>query len=43
MRVGEKARLFIPSYLGYGSIGRAPLIQPNADLIFEIEILEVGK
>ncbi len=43
MREGEKARLFIPSYLGYGSIGRAPLIEPNADLIFEIEILKVGK
>jgi len=43
MREGEKSRLFIPSYLGYGSIGREPLIQPNADLIFEIEILKVGK
>lgn len=43
MREGGKARLFIPSYLGYGSIGRAPLVAPNTDLIFEIEILNVGK
>lgn len=40
---GEKSRLFIPSYLGYGSIGRPPLIKPNTDLIFEIEILKVGE
>lgn len=43
MYEGEKARLFIPSYLGYGSIGRPPIIQPDTDLIFEIEILKVGK
>lgn len=43
MYEGEKARLFIPSYLGYGSVGRPPVIQPNTDLIFEIEILKVGK
>lgn len=42
MREGEKARLFIPSYLGYGSRGLGP-IPPNSDLIFEIEILKVGK
>jgi len=38
-----KSRLFIPSYLAYGSIGQEPLIAPNTDLIFEIEILKVGK
>lgn len=43
MREGEKSRLFIPSYLGYGSVGRLPIIQPDTDLIFEIEILKVGK
>ncbi|WP_075341961.1 peptidylprolyl isomerase [Tenacibaculum agarivorans] len=40
---GEKARLFIPSYLGYGEVGRLPVIKPNTDLIFEIEVLKVGK
>ncbi|CAL2061205.1 peptidylprolyl isomerase [Tenacibaculum sp. 190524A05c] len=43
MREGEKARLFIPSYLGYGEVGRLPVIKPNTDLIFEIEVLKVGK
>ena len=46
---GGKARLFIPSYLGYGtvgsptSLGKEQLVKPNEDLIFEIEILKVGK
>lgn len=43
MHEGEKSRLFIPSYLGYGSVGRPPVIAPNTDLIFEIEIIKVGK
>lgn len=43
MREGEKSRLFIPSYLGYGEVGRLPVIKPNTDLIFEIEVLKVGK
>jgi len=43
MKEGEKTRLFIPSYLGYGTIGREPLIAPDTDLILEIEILKVGK
>ncbi len=42
MRVGDKSRLFIPSHLGYGKAGRAPIIAPNTDLIFELEILKVG-
>ncbi len=43
MKEGEKSRLFIPSYLGYGNVGRPPVIQPNTDLIFEIEVLKVGE
>ncbi len=43
MKEGEKVRLFIPSYLGYGKVGRPPVIKPNTDLIFEIEVLKVGK
>ncbi len=43
LREGEKARFFIPSYLGYGEVGRLPLIKPNTNLIFEIEVLKVGK
>lgn len=42
MKEGEKARLFIPSYIGYGGRGMGP-IPPNTDLVFELEILKVGK
>jgi FKBP-type peptidyl-prolyl cis-trans isomerase len=42
MREGEKSRLFIPYYLGYGERGGGPF-PPKADLIFEFEILKVGK
>lgn len=42
MRVGGKARLFIPYYLGYGEEGGGPFPK-KADLIFELELLKVGK
>jgi len=38
MNYGDKALLYIPSYLGYGSQGNGP-IPPNTDLIFEIELV----
>ena len=37
MNYGDKAMLFIPAYLGYGSQGYGS-IPPNTDLIFEIEL-----
>lgn len=37
---GDKITLFIPSKLGYGSNGAGNVIPPNANLIFELEILE---
>lgn len=40
LREGEKARLFIPSHLGYGTDGLGP-VPPNADLIFDIEIVKI--
>ena len=40
MNIGDKARIFIPSYLGYGSRGNGP-VPPNSNLIFDIEL--VGK
>ncbi len=39
MHVGEMRRLFIPSTLGYGARGAGSVIQPNADLIFDVELL----
>lgn len=41
MRVGGKYRLFLPSRLAFGQIGREPDVPSNALLIYEIELLEI--
>ncbi len=38
---GGKATVYVPSALGYGAQGRAPNIQPNQNLIFELELLDI--
>jgi FKBP-type peptidyl-prolyl cis-trans isomerase len=38
---GTKARFYIPSSLGYGEQGRPPLITPNENLVFDVEVVEV--
>jgi peptidyl-prolyl cis-trans isomerase A (cyclophilin A) len=40
MNYGDKVMLIIPSHLGYGEQGMGGVIPPNADLLFELEILE---
>lgn len=40
MKFGDKAILFIPSSLGYGPQGYAPVIPPNTNLVFEVELLQ---
>ena len=39
MSVGERAVVHISPELGYGPEGRPPLVPPNADLEFEIELI----
>ena len=43
MRIGGTRRLFIPARLGYGAKGSAPVVPSNADLIFDVELLGVGR
>jgi peptidylprolyl isomerase len=49
MKIGGKRRLFIPWQLAYGTVGRQgpdpahPLIPPKADLIFDVELVDIGE
>jgi cyclophilin family peptidyl-prolyl cis-trans isomerase len=41
MSYGDKAIIFIPSNLGYGASGAGGVIPPNANLVFEMEMIEI--
>ena len=39
---GSKARLYIPANLGYGASGAGRVIPPNADLVFDVWLVDIG-
>lgn len=41
IRMGGKAKVYIPSHLGYGKKGSGRAVPPNSTLVFEIEIHDV--
>ena len=41
LNVGSKARLIIPPHLGYGAQGAGGVIPPNANLVFEVELVAI--
>ncbi|MCO6058844.1 FKBP-type peptidyl-prolyl cis-trans isomerase [Pseudomonas sp. MOB-449] len=41
MKVGGKRKLYVPAHLAYGERQVGAHIQPNSNLLFEIELLEV--
>ncbi len=40
LKTGAKAKIFVPSMLGYGIQGSGPKLPPYSNLVFDIEILE---
>jgi FKBP-type peptidyl-prolyl cis-trans isomerase FklB len=41
MEEGTKWQLFIPPHLAYGEQGKGGVVEPNATLIFEIEVISI--
>ena len=43
MKVGGKRKLTIPAELAFGAAGVPMKVPPNADVVFEIELLSLSR
>ena len=43
MSLGQRVNFKIPSKMGYGARGAGGVIPPNADLIFDVELLKIQR
>jgi hypothetical protein len=43
LTLGSKAKLSCTPDYGYGAEGAPPKIPPNSDLVFEVELLQIGE
>ena len=43
MRIGGKRVLWVPADQAYGEQGAPPVIAPNSDLVFEVELLDINR
>lgn len=43
LKMGDRAKIYIPSTFAYGPQGSPPTIKPNQKLIFEVEVVSVGE
>jgi FKBP-type peptidyl-prolyl cis-trans isomerase len=43
LKKGSKAKLIIPSPLGYGESGAGAMIPPNSILVFDVEVTDSKK
>ena len=41
MKVGGHRRVFIPAEKGFGSVGSGELVPPDADLVFDVELIAI--
>jgi FK506-binding protein 1 len=43
MSKGERSQIFIPADKAYGKRGAPPVIPPDSDLIFDVELIQIKR